>query len=250
MNNHYIYPNWHTPSQVRAVTTLRTDGLSLKPYESFNLAHHVGDNPAHVLANRIKLRQELNLTSEPIWLKQTHSNKIICANNAVPYIEADASYATKSNVVCVVLTADCLPILLCDKNGTTIAAIHAGWKSLAASIIENTIANLKINPKNLLVWLGPAISSGAFIVGNEVYEKFIQHDPRAQKAFISCKSNSQKRHANIYILARQRLTNCGIISANIYGGEYCTYSDHRFFSYRRDGEKTGRMASLIWMTVR
>lgn len=246
MGNHYIYPNWNAPYQVHAVTTLRTNGFSQSPYDGFNLSYRVGDDPSAVSANRMQLRQELNLHHDPIWLKQTHSNKIICADHALPYVEADASYTTKTNVVCVVLTADCLPIILCNKTGTKIAAIHAGWKGLAASIIENTIKILTTNPENLLAWLGPAIGSNAFEVGADVYDKFMQHDPRSESAFQTI--SADKWLTNIYTLARQRLTSCGIINTNIYGGEYCTYSDNKkFFSYRRDGGKTGRMASLVWL---
>lgn len=251
MNNamiaHYLKPNWNAPSSIRAITTLRINGHSLKPYDSFNLADHVGDNSTHVLANRQQLLQELKLINEPKWLRQIHSNKVVCADSSLSHTEADASYTDQKNTVCVVLTADCLPILICDDQGTKVAAIHAGWKGLSINIIENTINELKINPKNLLVWLCPAIGSKAFDVGLDVYEKFTPHDSHAKEAFQNLQSD--KWLANIYMLAKQRLMACGIKDANIYGGEYCTHSDsEKFFSYRRDGEKTGRMASLIWLT--
>jgi len=249
--NHYIKPNWKAPSNVFAVTTLRCGGFSQFPYDSFNLADHVGDELSHVQSNREKLRQELELINEPIWLKQIHSNKVINIDNLVSH-EADASYTTKDDLACVILTADCLPILLCDQEGTTVAAIHAGWKSLSTSIIENTINAMNIDPKKLLVWLGPAISKKAFEVGEDVYEKFVNNDFQAKYAFQFLGNNRAhpKWLADIYALAKQHLIHCNIIPSNINGGEYCTYSESsKFFSYRRDGEKTGRIASLIWMTA-
>jgi polyphenol oxidase len=247
MTNCYLRPIWPTPNNILAFTTLRFDGFSQAPYASFNLADRVGDNITHVAANRKKLCQELELPQEPLWLRQTHSNKIVCADKVTPYTEADASYTTKKNIVCAVLTADCLPILLCDKQGSIVAAIHAGWKGLVHGIIENTIEALKIDNNNLLVWFGPAISVEAFEVGIEVYDNFSKYNPLMQKAFT--KTKPDKWMADIYRIARQILITCGIMEANIYGGDYCTYCNEQyFFSYRRDGQQTGRMANLIYLT--
>lgn len=225
MHDFYIKPIWPAPKNVQAFTATKAAGNFFD------------------LECRGQVRAKLNLPSEPIWLEQVHGNKIICADTAIGKPEADASYTAKPNVICAVLTADCLPIFLCDSLGTKVAAIHAGWRSLAGGIIENTIKEMQISGADCMVWFGPAIGPEKFEVGAEVYENFLQHDKQAQHAFK--KINKNKWLANIYLLAKQRLWSCGI--TNIYGGDFCTFtnSDH-FFSYRRDGE-TGRMASLIWL---
>jgi len=226
MNDAYIKPNWPTSKNICAFVTTKASG---------NLADYVGDDLEKVLANRNKSSQDLNLPSEPVWLTQEHGNNVICADNLNYRPKADAAFTTLPNIVCVVLTADCLPVLLCDRAGTKVAAIHCGWRSLSAGIIEKTIA--KMQAAELLAWLGPAIGSKVYEVGNEVYEKF------SQDAFKNI--GQEKWLADIYALAKQRLLSCGV--KNIYGGEFCTYTDsERFFSYRREGN-TGRMASLIWL---
>ncbi len=241
-NTHYIKPNWPAPINVCAYVTTRTDGRSKPPYNSFNLAQHVGDNPIDVLANRKQLHDELNLPNEPIWLKQMHGNNVIRANQMMINTEADASYTTSPDTICVILTADCLPILLCDRLGTKVAAIHAGWRSLSAGIIEKTVKTLNTSGSQLLAWLGPAISQQFYEVGKDVYDKFVQYSKESKKAFTQ--NNKSKWLTNIYTLAKQRLLSCSI--TNIYDNKLCTFSDEqRFFSYRRDG-KTGRIASLIW----
>lgn len=251
----YLQPNWPAPPGVHAYTTLRFGGQSKAPYATFNLSDYVGDNLQDVLANRARLKQELQLPGEPIWLEQTHSTKVlrldsaalkqIQASNLKPTV--DAVYTLEPNVVCTVLTADCLPVLLCDRDKKFVAAIHAGWKGLLAGIIENTveaiIKDLGVIGKNILAWLGPAIGPTAFQVGDDLRSKFMAVDPAADKAFT--KTADGTGLCNIYTLARQRLHRFGI--DNIYGGDMCTFSDQdKFFSYRRDRETTGRMASLIW----
>jgi YfiH family protein len=227
---HYIKPNWPAPINVSAYVTTRTGGHSNAPYNSFNLADHVGDNLIDVLANRKQLYDELNLPNEPIWLKQIHGNNVTCANEMKINIEADAAYATSPNIICVVLTADCLPILLCDRLGTKVAAVHAGWRSLSDGIIEKTITALNTPSSQLLVWLGPAISQQFYEVGIEVYDKFVQHSKDAKTAFK--KKNKSKWLADIYILAKQRLASCNI--TNIYSNRFCTFTDEqRFFSRLR-----------------
>lgn len=239
----FIQPSWPAPQNVKAYTTLRSGGISLPPYHSFNLALHVEDNNDHVAANREKLTQLLHIPSEPIWLNQVHGTNIIEATVHNRNQVADASFTTIKNHVCVTMTADCLPILSCNKEGNYVSAIHAGWRGLAAGIIGKTL-QAAAGP-DLLVWLGPAIGPQHFEVGQEVYEIFTSQQTQHQTAFTPYTDKTWL--ANIYELARQQLTSLGIIQ--IYGGEYCTYTQPElFFSYRRDKGKTGRMASLIWIT--
>lgn len=247
--HNFIAPIWPAPSNIRAYTTTRNGGYSKSPYTSFNLAAHVDDDNAAVLANRAKLRTYLNLPSEPFWLTQEHTAKVVrvVGNSKIREPVADASFTTEQGVVCTVLTADCLPILLCDVAGIVVAAIHAGWKSLVGGVIENTLRELPVDAEKLLVWFGPAIGPTKFEVGEEVRQQFLYHDPRATQAFSATQKN--KWLANIYLLARQRLEARGVLPQNIYGGDLCVYQDSkRFFSYRRDGGVTGRMASLIWIS--
>jgi YfiH family protein len=242
--NKFLLPNWPAPSNVKACTTLRTGGVSQAPYHHFNLAEHVGDDVAHVRANRTLLKKELHLSDEPVWIEQTHSTIVLPAHAENRHKEADASFTNQHHQVCIVLTADCLPLLICHREGTHVAAIHAGWRGLAGGIIQNTLQALQLPPEDLLVWMGPAISQKNYEVGEEVREHFLKLDPQAEKAFIP--SPQQRWLANLYELARLQLKKLGV--NNIYGGEYCTYSNQEmFFSYRRDGNQTGRMASLIWI---
>ena len=242
MAEKFIFPNWPAPKNVCACTTTRLGGVSKAPYDSLNLSTKVGDEPTAVRANRAHLKQMLNLPSEPFWLDQAHTNRAVIAESYPTYPVADASYTTKACIVCVVLTADCLPILLCSKKGDLIAAIHAGWKGIINGVIEATIKALPANPTELIAWFGPAIGPQAFIVGSEVRDQFINFDAQAQTAFTAIEP--QKWLCNIYLIGQQRLNSCGV--TGIYGGEFCTYSDAQmFFSFRRS-EHTGRLASLIW----
>jgi len=241
-SDRWLIPDWPAPANIRAGTTLRGGGVSLPPYDSLNLGEHVGDNPAAVAENR----RRLNLPTEPIWLRQTHSTQIVDAARCTSgQTKADGSYTTEPQVICTVLSADCLPILICDRAGTTVAAVHAGWRGLAAGIIEQAIATLPVHGKDLLAWLGPAIGPDAYEVGNEIRATFIAHDPAANTAFNAAQ---EKWRMDIYQLARQRLMALGITA--IYGGNRCTFTEKQhFYSYRRDG-LTGRMASLIWLEQR
>lgn len=247
---YYLFPTWSAPPCIKAVTTLRTNpnGHSQPPYNNFNLATTVGDDPKAVLQNRQQLQAELNLLHEPAWIKQVHGTHVVRADALEEnFPEADASWTHATNVPCTVLTADCLPLLLCHRQGLQVAAIHAGWRGLGAGIIEATLDLLEGPYQDWLVWLGPAIGPTIFEVGEEVYELFTRFDSEAHLAFKQTAPN--KWLADIYLLARQRLLRYGV--THIYGGEYCTYTDAgRFYSYRRDGEKTGRMASLIWIAER
>jgi hypothetical protein len=239
-----IIPDWPAPSHIHACTTIRSGGRSLTPYHSFNLADHVGDNEQHVQANRQLLRNKLDLPNEPIWLEQTHSTIVLPAAKSDDR-KADASFTDQPGQVCVVMTADCLPVLLCNRQGTYVAAIHAGWRGLANGVIENTVKAINLPPSDILVWLGPAIGPAVYELGQEVLDCFVEDNPEARHSFVPS-SKSGHWLGNLYSLARLRLKKLNIHA--IYGGDYCTYTDkERFFSYRRDGS-TGRMASLIWMT--
>jgi YfiH family protein len=238
--SHLIIPEWPAPSNVHAIQTTRQGGCSDVPFESLNLGAHVQDHPITVVNNRKLLDQFV--PSEPVWLNQVHGTNVVDAALSSCVQDADASFTTESNVVCVTMTADCLPVLLCNKQGTAVAAIHAGWRSLCDGVIENTVLAMGIKADDLLAWLGPAISPDAFEVGAEVRQAFIEKDTNATLAF---KPHADKWLANLYLLATQRLNKVGIKA--IYGGGDCTYSSpERYFSFRRDG-MTGRMATMIWM---
>lgn len=236
----FIIPNWPAPQHIKAYTTTRQGFSGRKPYHDQNR-----DNISQDDAQESRhLQTLLNLPNEPIWLTQTHSTTVVTADNKNKETNADASYTQEKNQICVVMTADCLPILICNRSGTTIAAIHAGWRGLAGGIIEETIKVLKQAPDELMVWLGPAIGPSKFEVGKDVYDAFVTTDIDAATAFISHKNG--KWLANLYTLARQRLSKLDV--TQIYGGEYCTYTqDDLFYSYRRENGKTGRMASVIWI---
>lgn len=231
MNPEWITPDWPAPSSVRALVTTRS-GLS-------------GD-PQAVAINRKRLRQEVPaLPADPLWLNQVHGTQVLVAEDIRPGVKplADACVAHTPGLVCAVLSADCLPLLLCDRDGTSVAAAHAGWRGLAAGVIESTVAAMQVEPACLLAWLGPAIGPAAFEVGDEVRAVFCQHDPRAAEAFLT--HGPGKWLCDLYLLARQRLAALGV--KRVSGGDWCTFSEpRRFYSYRRDGV-TGRMASLIWL---
>lgn len=236
-----LLPNWPAPPAVRACATTRMGGVSTGPYASLNLGDHVGDDPAAVAENRARLCRALVLPAEPLWLTQVHGIAVAEGQGGC----ADASVAFAAGTVCTVMTADCLPLLLCDRAGTRVAAVHAGWRGLLAGVIEAAVTRLDVPGEELLAWLGPAIGSDAFEVGEEVRVAFMTEDAGAAEAFRP--SPAGRWLADIYALARRRLARCGVSA--VYGGELCTYHDaERFYSYRRDGV-TGRMASLIWLAV-
>ena len=241
----WIEPDWPVPPGVRALATTRRGGLSQGSYAGFNLGDRVGDHPAHVAGNRAYLRQRLKLPAEPHWLHQVHGCAVAEAGEERCDSQADAVIATRPGVVCAVLTADCLPLLLADRAGGRVAAVHAGWRGLAGGVIEAALARLERPPEALLGWLGPAIGPSAFEVGEEVRDRFLaENGTVAARAFEPAGPGTWR--ADLYRLARQRLARAGV--TKVYGGDLCTFSDRRrFFSYRRDGI-TGRMASLIWLT--
>lgn len=242
----WITPDWPVPARVRAVCTTRRGGVSSGPYQSMNPADHVGDDATAVVANRAQLQQALRLSAAPCWLQQVHGTRVIEAASPSPAgaaPRADAAWSAQAGVACVVMTADCLPLLLTDEGGQCVAAVHAGWRGLAAGVIERTVAAMPMPGETLLAWLGPAIGPDAYEVGAEVRNTFISHASAAADAFRP--NGAGHWLLDMYQLARQRLAGCGVRA--VYGGQWCSYSDPgRFFSYRRDGV-TGRMAALIWL---
>jgi copper oxidase (laccase) domain-containing protein len=301
---HWLTPDWPAPANIHSASTLRTGGASSGAYASLNPAMHVGDDVDQVKQNRQIIKDLLHLPGEPVWLDQVHGNRAVQAGNPPlpPFAkegdlqQADASYTTEAGIVCAVMTADCLPLLVCTTDGTRVAAIHAGWRGLLAGVIGNTLAAMQIlldpsfskgevsqfcnpdlvskggsdplcnsdlvlkglgkqshlNPPlykrgargDFLVWLGPAIGPDCFEVGSEVRKAFLDKSEAFEMAFKQ--QNNGQWLADIYQLARIDLVMLGI--DKVYGGEFCTVTDHeRFYSYRRDKE-TGRMATLIWRT--
>ena len=249
-NNHqHITPDWPAPANVRACVTTRRGGASRAPYASNNFGLHVGDDPTIVEQNRAALCRELGLTKAPQWLEQIHGVKVVTARSDNLVRTADASYSNEIGQACLVMTADCLPILLCDKSGAEVAALHCGWRSLAKGICARALAKFSAQPQNIMAYLGPAISQPHFEVGVDVLEAFFktarnpQHAENIASAFISAQ-RPLHFYADIYALARAELNALGV--QDIYGGGMCTYAQAEdFYSYRRDGV-TGRMASLIW----
>jgi len=238
-----IRPEWPAPASVRAAVSTRDGGVSAAPYDRLNLASHVGDREASVTENRRRLREALRLDAEPSWLEQRHGANVVHLGDAPNGPIADAAVAFEPGQVCAVLTADCLPVLLCDREGTRVGIAHAGWRGLAAGVVESALDALECPPEEIVAWLGPAIGPEAFEVGDEVRQRFIADDPAAGLAF---ERNDRGRwQADLFALARRRLSRAGVTS--VHGGGASTHGDPlRFFSYRRDGV-CGRMASLIWL---
>ena len=237
---HWLTPDWPAPANIHAATTLRSGGVSCGAYAGLNPAIHVGDDASLVKQNRQLIKELLGLPGEPVWLEQINSNRAVQAVKTGYLQQADASYTAESGVVCAVMTADCLPLLVCAVDGSQVAAIHAGWRGLLAGVIGNTLAAMQNN--NLLVWLGPAIGADCFEVGAEVRDAFLEKSAAFAAAFKQ--QGNGKWLADIYQLARIDLAMLGI--DKVYGGGFCTVTEHeRFYSYRRD-KQTGRMATLIW----
>jgi YfiH family protein len=239
----WLVPDWPAPGNVQAATTTRRGGFSTGNYASMNPADHVGDDAGAVQANRRELRRALELPSSPCWLQQVHGTHVVDAAHSPPVPEADAALTRQAGIVCAVLTADCLPVLFCDRAGSVVAAAHAGWRGLAAGVLERTVEAMGVPPAELLAWLGPAISQAAYAVGDEVRTAFVSGNPEALEAFRELPGGWQ---ADLYRLGRQRLAASGVTA--VHGGGFCTRGDpDRFYSYRRDGV-TGRMASMIWLS--
>lgn len=228
---------------VRVLTTTRDGGVSAGPYSSLNPASHVGDDPAAVAENRRRLVDALALPSEPAWLEQVHGTRVLELNGERPAESADAAFTRTPGVVLAVMTADCLPVVLSEQSGAAVAVVHAGWRGMAAGIIEAAIEALNVEPSRLQAWLGPAIGPAAYDVGAEVRAAFVDQDEGTAAAFAPGRPN--KWQCDLYALARRRLAAAGVEA--ISGGGLCTYTDsERFFSYRRDGQ-CGRMATLAWL---
>ena len=239
----FLIPDWPAPPRVRAAQTTRIGGAGQGAYAGFNLALHVGDDSQRVVANRAELRSALSLPAEPRWLEQVHgihARQLPSAScNA-----SDAAWTSAPGEVCVVMSADCLPVLFCDEAGSCVAAAHAGWRGLADGVLEAAIAAMPAAPSKLMAWLGPAIGPQAFEIGAEVRARFVEGDASAAQYFAAA-ADADKFYADLVGLARARLRRAGL--QNISGGGYCTYQDAmRFFSFRRD-RVCGRMASLVWL---
>ncbi|MEY0338501.1 purine nucleoside phosphorylase YfiH [Providencia stuartii] len=238
-----IFPDWPKPKNVSCCSTTRIGGVSLSPFDSLNLGGHVGDDPSAVSENRHLLQTLAGLPQQPLWLEQVHGTKVLCLTGAaIDNKQADAVYTQQVGQVCAIMTADCLPVLFCSKDGREVAAAHAGWRGLCDGVLENTVAQFTCDKKDIMAWLGPAIGSEKFEVGAEVKAAFVKQSSELASGFTV---HGEKYLADIYLLARKKLQAAGVSS--IYGGTFCTVSDkNRFYSYRREG-KTGRMASLIWV---
>lgn len=240
----FIRPDWPAPENVSAVATTRQGGFSVEPFDSFNLATHVGDDPASVEANRVLLHRQLDLPSKPCWLNQTHSNRVTLLNDENGYqFDSDAAISRKKGQVAAVMTADCLPILLCNRDGSEVAAIHAGWRGLVDGIIGNTLSNMSSDASQLMAWIGPAISQQRFEVGEDVYHLFADKNKNSIGFF----NANRPGHwlCDLPGLAEQALSRHGLSQIHLSG--LCSFSDaSRFYSYRRN-KVTGRMACLIWI---
>jgi|TARA_B110000971_G_scaffold78073_2_gene80206 YfiH family protein len=244
MNDNYFYPKWNVPNNIKSIQTQRQSGSSSGCFSSFNLSYDVGDNQTSVNRNLITLNSYL--PASPYWLNQIHENIAIELPCDKSLLDADASFTMQKKIVCAVRTADCLPILLTNVNGDFVSAIHAGWRSLASGIIENTLNKVK-SKSQIIAWLGPSISESSYEVGEQVYDIFTQNDPDSKCGFKKLRTN--KYLLDLPKIALVKLRKKGV--SKLFGAgvdeSFCTYRDNdSFYSYRRDGS-TGRMASLIWI---
>tara|TARA_B110000879_G_C11064616_1_gene468097 strand:+ start:398 stop:1159 length:762 start_codon:yes stop_codon:yes gene_type:complete len=249
--DNFIIPDWPAPAQVKSAITLRSGGTSRAPFDSNNLALHVDDRAADVQQNRRNLIAALRLPASPLWLNQCHGTELVYLPKTQQAATADGSYSDRVDTVCAILTADCLPILFCNQSASQVAAVHAGWRGLCGGILRKMVATFKHSPDQVMAYLGPAIGPQVFEVGAEVMDAFVRnaqnesHRQAVSKAFKPVDGDPEKYLADLYALARAELTASGVI--DIYGGNYCSYSDsERFYSFRRES-KTGRNASLIWL---
>jgi YfiH family protein len=246
--NTMIWPQWPAPQGVKALVTTRFGGVSHSPWDSFNLATHVGDNQKDVVRNRQIFQQWLGDDLKIQWLNQTHGTEVFEASGTNKILDADAVFSAETNQICAVLTADCLPVFFCDRLASRVAVSHAGWRGLGAGILENTLSEFSAPPEDILAWLGPAIGPKQFEVGGDVVDFYRQNYPRLhyQRIFLPLQHKPSKFLMDIYEAARQILGSQGL--SHIYGGDFCTFSDaERFYSYRRDNI-CGRMASCIWLS--
>lgn len=236
-----IIPEWPAPANIKALVTTRQGGISQPPFDTMNLGDHVGDAAHAVADNRNRLLNSMPGCGEVRWLKQIHSTDCVDVAKVAENHLADASFSSTPGLACAIMTADCLPVLFCNKAGTKVAAAHAGWKGLADGVLLNTLAQFE-DPNEVLIWFGPAISKANFEVGPEVRQAF-------SWATDDCFSAGQgdRLYADLYQLAQQQMRKAGVPEGQIYGGDLCTFADtERFYSYRRE-TKTGRMATCIWI---
>ncbi|MGN6313362.1 MAG: peptidoglycan editing factor PgeF [Rhodanobacteraceae bacterium] len=249
MSAEWIIPDWPEPAGVRAMVTTRYGpGVSQPPFDAFNLGSRCGDTPEAVAQNRARLREALQLPAEPRWLRQVHGAGVaqFAADSADGEFEADAACTRAPGEVLAILTADCMPVLFCANDGSEIAAAHAGWRGLCAGVVENTLAAMRTPRDNVLAWLGPAIGPRSYEVGDEVRGAFVARDGAAVEAFAPTRPGHW--HCDLYALARLRLGAAGV--NRIYGGGFDTFTDPRLYSFRRDGARSGRFATLIWISRR
>ena len=245
-----LAPDWPAPAAIRAAVTLRQGaGCSAAPFDRFNLGSRCGDDPAAVAANREELVRIAGLPSPPAWLRQVHGTGVIRVRQppapGEDEPEGDAAVTATPGVVLAILTADCLPVLLCDRDGSRVGAAHAGWRGLATGVLEATVAAMGAAPGSLMAWLGPAAGPERYEIGTEVRDAFLVHDLASAGAFTATRPGHW--HVDLYTLARQRLLAAGLPPGAIHGGGLCTISDEaRFFSHRRDG-RGGRIATLAWI---
>lgn len=239
-----IFPDWPQPKSVSSCSTTRAGGVSLPPFDSLNLGDHVEDSFEAVSENRQRLVKLAQLPQQPVWLEQVHGTRVLHLDGSkIKNKQADAVYTNQKGQVCAIMTADCLPVLFCNMAGSEVAAAHAGWRGLCNGVLENTVSQFVSPTNEIMAWLGPAIGAEKFEVGGEVKDAFVNQSSDLASAFTP---HNGKYLADIYLLARKKLSTMGINA--IYGGDFCTVTDeNRFFSYRREG-KTGRMASLIWVS--
>ncbi len=247
-----IMPGWTVADKIQSLSTTRKGGVSQSPYDQLNLATHVNDNPADVKENRRRLKAHCTLPDEPGWLEQTHSDKVVhlTPQNFKQPLTADASYTTDKNIICSVMTADCVPVLFCNKQATWVAAAHAGWKGIANGILKKVVRiytkEIKGDLADIHVWIGPAISGKVYQVGQEVKNAFVKQDTILDKAFTMQDANHYFLNSSYAV--QLQLMKQGLITKQISTEEFCTYQDReRFYSYRRDGIRTGRMASMVWL---
>ena len=240
----YHLADWPAPANIRAFTTTRQGGFSAGGFDSLNMGLYSGDDQVQVQKNRQKLIDDWQLAGSPQWLKQVHGVDVVRSELNGVEKDADACFSMQVGVACAVLTADCLPVLFCNQSGSVVAAAHAGWKGLVAGVLDETVKAMQVPASELIVWMGPAISSDNFEIGPEVREQFLNVMPEADQAFKPGKGD--RWFGDLYLLARLRLQRLGV--EGIYGGGFCTVNEvEKFFSYRRDGKQSGRMASVIWM---
>ena len=244
VSDRYLIPDWPVATQVKACVTLRTGGYSKPPYTSFNLGFRSGDDQNAVVANRQLLSKDWSWSQAPQWLEQVHGVDVVTAQSDGIERKGDAVWTDQVGLPCAVLTADCLPVIFTNPSGTKVAAAHAGWKGLVAGVLEQTIESMGEPADELIVWMGPAISQSCFEVGPEVREQFVAIDAEASRAFKS--GNSDRWYGDLYQLARLRLAKAGVKAVS--GGDFCTFSEsERWFSYRREGAQSGRLATIIWI---